>query len=139
MHSTVQYHVLRLLPGDELVQSLSRFVQAQGIQAGFIAAAVGSLSEVRLRFAGQETAWQQQGCFEVIALGGTLDADGQGHLHLSLSDERGTMLGGHLLGEARVRTTMELVIGELTALRFEREHCQHSGYPELACSGRTQA
>lgn len=41
-----------------------------------------------------------------------LDATGE-HLHLAVSDENGIMCGGHMMPGCTVRTTLELVIGEL--------------------------
>ncbi|WP_279454975.1 ECF transporter S component [Aeromonas veronii] len=71
-----------------------------------------------------------RGAFEVIALGGTLDPECE-HLHLSISDKQGLMRGGHVLPGCRVRTTLELVVGELEAYRFGRAPCPQSGYEEL--------
>ena len=42
--------------------------------------------------------------------------------------------GGHLMGDALVFTTAEIVLGEATDLSFGRAHCEHSGWPELVVS-----
>lgn len=47
-----------------------------------------------------------------------------------------TSLGGHLMGEALVFTTAEIVLGELRDVSFGREHCALSGWPELVVKPR---
>ena len=72
---------------------------------------------------------------EIVSLIGTLDAEGE-HLHLAVSDENGHMSGGHMMPGCTVRTTLELVIGELENVQFTREHCPLSGYEELVITER---
>lgn len=114
---------------------LRAFVQQHHIQAGWIAGCTGSLSNVALRFAGQDQTALLNGIYEVISLNGTLELAGE-HLHLSLSDPQGAMLGGHMMPGCTVRTTLELVIGELTSVAFSRQPCAVSGYDELVISSR---
>lgn len=110
-------------------------MQQHHIQAGWIAGCTGSLSNVALRFAGQDQTALLNGIYEVISLNGTLELAGE-HLHLSLSDPQGAMLGGHMMPGCTVRTTLELVIGELTSVAFSRQPCAVSGYDELVISSR---
>ena len=42
---------LRLKPDEDLRQSLKSFAQEQGIKAGFILTAIGSLKQAKIRFA----------------------------------------------------------------------------------------
>ena len=90
---------------------------------------VGSLSRVRLRLAGgtQHATWQ--GAFEIVALTGTLSQDGS-HLHLTVADDQGRTVGGHLAEGCRVRTTAELVLAADDQLVFDREHDPATGYDE---------
>ena len=133
--SAASYYALRLLPGEEVFSRLRAFVQQHHIQAGWIAGCTGSLSNVALRFAGQDQTALLNGIYEVISLNGTLELAGE-HLHLSLSDPQGAMLGGHMMPGCTVRTTLELVIGELTSVAFSRQPCAVSGYDELVISSR---
>ena len=109
--------------------------QAAGLRAGYIAGAVGSLSQAGLRFAGESSNSLITGCFEVVALIGTLDAKGA-HLHMAVSDPEGRVTGGHVMEGCIVRTTLELVLGELEDLEFAREYCPVSTYRELAVHPR---
>lgn len=128
--SAARFHALRLLPGEDPVLSLRRLSAETGLRAGFIAGAVGSLSRAVLRFAGCPDGTVRDGCFEIVSLVGTLDAAGE-HLHMAVSDPGGRVEGGHVLEGCVVRTTLELVVGELTDVTFRREPCPLSGYEEL--------
>jgi|GEM_PF-36887 len=113
--SSARFYALRLLPGQEVLSQLRAFAQQQQLHAAWIAGCTGSLTDVALRYAGQENTALLSGKFEVIALNGTLEQSGE-HLHLCVSDPHGTMLGGHMMPGCTVRTTLELVIGCLEEL-----------------------
>ncbi|MCZ4214479.1 DNA-binding protein, partial [Escherichia coli] len=92
--SSARFYALRLLPGQEVLSQLRAFAQQQQLHAAWIAGCTGSLTDVALRYAGQENTALLSGKFEVIALNGTLEQSGE-HLHLCVSDPHGPMLGGH--------------------------------------------
>lgn len=131
-----RFLAFRLAPGEEMLGALRRVVAANGIRAGYVAGVVGSLSRACLRFAGRRDGTELDGCFEVVSLVGTLDAGGE-HLHMTISNQEGATTGGHVLEGCVVRTTMELVLGDLTDLEFRREYCPLSAYEELAVMPRT--
>lgn len=133
--SSARFYALRLLPGDEVIASLQLVLQQHDVRAAWIAGCTGSLSDVALRYAGREATTRLTGTYEVISLNGTLERQGE-HLHLCVSDPEGVMIGGHMMPGCTVRTTLELVIGELTALSFSRQPCAVSGYDELVVSPR---
>ena len=54
----------------------------------------------------------------------------------AVADAQGLMRGGHVMPGCIVRTTCELIIGELDDLRFTRELCSLSGYDELVITSR---
>ena len=58
--------------------------------------------------------------FEIVSLIGTL-SDKKCHLHISLSDGDGKVIGGHLKKGCTIYTTVEIVIGELPELEFACE------------------
>jgi predicted DNA-binding protein with PD1-like motif len=133
--SAARFHALRLLPGQEVFSRLHDFIQQHQLHAAWIAGCTGSLTHVALRFAGQEETTLLTGTWEIISLNGTLELTGE-HLHLAVSDPQGAMLGGHMMLGCTVRTTLELVIGELTELAFSRQPCVVSGYDELVITSR---
>ncbi|MCU0907502.1 MAG: DUF296 domain-containing protein [Rhodobacteraceae bacterium] len=128
--SGARFIALRLTPGDDLRAALTAAFDAEPEQAGFVAAAVGSLTVAMLRMAGQDGTTAFPGPLEIVALSGTFSTDGP-HLHLAVSDATGRMTGGHLLPGSVVRTTAEVVIGLLPGLTFDRPQDPVTGYREL--------
>ena len=127
---------LRLSPGDDLRAALSDAVAAQGAEAAFVVAGIGSLREARLRFAGRDAPQHTVGDLEILTLSGTLGAGGA-HLHASLSDADGRVFGGHVAAGCIVRTTAEILLAVLDDVRFAREPDAATGYAELAIRPRT--
>ncbi len=121
---------LRLHPGQDLKQCLVAFSREHDLRAGFILTCVGSLSKAGLRLAAHPETTYYEDKFEIVSLTGTLCPDGV-HLHISVSDGQGGTLGGHLQDGNIVRTTAELVIGELAGVAFSRPLDPETGYDEL--------
>lgn len=71
-----------------------------------------------------------EGEFEIISLTGTLSPSGP-HLHISISDPSGAVFGGHLQDGSIIRTTAEIVAGELEDWEFTRELDPRTGFKEL--------
>ena len=113
-----------------MLAQLRALTATHGIAAGVIVSAVGSLREARLRFAGASTASLVPGPLEILALSGTLSAQG-GHLHLAVADADGRCRGGHLLAGCVVHTTLELLVASLAGVRFLRQPDPATGYREL--------
>jgi uncharacterized protein len=107
-----------------------------GLLAPFIVTCVGSLSRVALRMAGRPETMQFEGDFEIVSFVGTLAEDGP-HLHLAVSDSTGRMIGGHAQEGSVVRTTAEIVIGELEDFVFSRPVDPATGWDELTIERRT--
>lgn len=121
---------LRLHPGDDLREAVMTALRASGQEAGFVLQGIGSLSVAQLRYAGQPAATELRGDLEILTLAGSLSPDGA-HLHMSVSDARGRVSGGHVGAGCIVRTTAELLLALLPGQRFTREHDLRTGYPEL--------
>ena len=126
---------LRLQPGVDLRGALEAWMGEQEEQAGCLISGVGSLSVVQLRFAGAREATLIRGDLEILSLCGTLSSDGA-HLHITVANSNGAVIGGHLCCGSLVRTTAELVIGLLPEWRFRRELDPATGYAELGISHR---
>lgn len=121
---------LRLSPGDDLRRVLEVWMTHQDEQAGCVISAVGSLAVAPLRLAGEQTPTTLRGDLEILSLAGTLSPDGA-HLHITLADSRGTVIGGHLCPGSLVRTTAELILGLLPQWRFQRVLDPTTGHAEL--------
>ncbi|MCL4152664.1 UNVERIFIED_CONTAM: hypothetical protein GTU68_054411, partial [Idotea baltica] len=68
--------------------------------------------------------------FEVLSLTGTVSPI-RTHLHICLSDNEGPCIGGHVVSDLIVFTTMEILLGESTEHVLTRELDPKTGYYEL--------
>ena len=126
----MEIFAIRLKPTEDLKESLKSFVQQNNIQSGFILTAVGSLQQATLRFANQNSSKVFKQKFEIVSLVGTLSTHGI-HLHISVSDQNGKTIGGHLLEGCLIYTTAEIVIGTSEDFIFMRTRDEKTGYKEL--------
>jgi predicted DNA-binding protein with PD1-like motif len=126
----MQAIALRLTPDQDLKGELDALVHRHQLNAACILSCVGSLTQATLRLANQPDSTTYTGSFEIVSLTGIMGVQGS-HYHLAIADTNGQTLGGHLLDGCRIYTTAEIVIGVLPNLRFDRQHCPQSGYPEL--------
>ena len=128
-------YAIRLQPGQDLRREIEQLAKQENLQAGFIATCVGSLDRTALRLANQTDVTKFQGHMEIVSLVGTLSPDGV-HLHLSVADKSGTVIGGHLVQGCRVYTTAELVIGEAREVQFHRVIDPQTTFHELTVKPR---
>lgn len=126
----MQIHPVRLSPGDDLRTAAESLLGQQASHAAFVIQGIGSLSVAQLRFAGAETPTELRGELEILTLAGSVSPDGA-HLHMSVSDAQGRVLGGHVAPGCIVRTTAELLLVLLPGHRFSRELDSSTGYREL--------
>ena len=123
-------YALRLIPGDDLRNSLEDFVINHKINAGIILTAVGSLKNAKLRLANGKSIRNFIGPFEIVSLVGTFSLNGS-HLHLSVSDKEGKTFGGHLKEGSLIYTTAEIIIGHLENKILKRNFDPNTGFEEL--------
>ncbi len=126
----METYAIRLDPGDDLKKKLMRFVQEKDVKAGCIMACVGSLDGAQVRLADGKSVKRFDGRYEIVSLTGTLSPDDV-HIHISFSDSKGDVYGGHLKEGCRIHTTAEIIIRKLEGLVFSREHDDMTGYDEL--------
>ena len=121
---------LRITSGQDLRASLEAVLVEHQLSAGFVLQGIGSLSIANLRYAGATQATELQGDLEILTLGGSLSPNGA-HLHITLADARGHVVGGHVASGCIVRTTAEVLIAFLPEHRFAREPDLNTGFSEL--------
>lgn len=124
------YHAIRLTEGQDLKKEIIKYTEEHNIVAGAVLTGVGCVKSVNIRLAQAINTLEKEGHYEIVSLMGTISKDGV-HLHISLSDEEGVTIGGHLKDGNVVNTTCELVILELPDYEFSRELDEHTGYNEL--------
>ena len=124
----------RLTEGEDLKKAIESLVLEYELTAVTILSAVGSLSHARIRMAGAKPDGQDirdlDGPFEIVSLVGNLGL-GRTHLHISISDSEGKVIGGHLKEGTIVHTTVELVIASEPKMTFTGEIDPSTGFEEL--------
>ncbi|MDA8563553.1 DNA-binding protein [Mariniblastus sp.] len=123
-------YAIRLKPGQDLKNAIQEFVDANQIEAGWIASCAGSLTDYHIRFANIPEGSRASGHFEIVSLSGTLSTNGS-HIHISVSDGTGKTTGGHLMDECIVYTTAEIIIQSAPHLSFTRENDGTTKWKEL--------
>jgi predicted DNA-binding protein with PD1-like motif len=131
--------VTRLHEGQDLKQSMEKLVRAMNLSAATVISGVGSLHAACLRMAGAEAGRQDirklEGPFEVVSLIGNLGQE-RTHLHMSISDKNGNVIGGHVKEGCTVHTTVELVLAVEDKLAFGEESDTQTGFGELSIQGK---
>jgi predicted DNA-binding protein with PD1-like motif len=135
LSSPCSLYALRLLPGDLFLENLEAFCRANKLSAVSIVTVVGSLTRASLRFANKPTATVLEGHFEIVSCVGTLSSESS-HVHMSISDGDGRVIGGHVMTGCKVYTTAEVVLAEATALEYARAPCSVSTYDEFKVVAR---
>ena len=127
---SLKCHCVRLHRGDDLMLSIKELCREKNIAAGVVLSAVGCISEGRIRDASGVTIRQIRDHCEIVSLNGTVSAQ-RCHLHIALSREDLSTIGGHLVSGCIINTTCELVIAELPGIRYGVEEDPETGYDEL--------
>lgn len=133
----MHFSPLRLLPGQDLRAALEAALNDHASAAAFVVQGIGSLSVAQLRLAGADDPTELRGDLEILTLAGSLAPDGA-HLHISISDAQGRVLGGHVAAGCIVRTTAEVLLALLPDHEFSRElDAAGSGFRELVVRSRS--
>ncbi len=120
----------RLHRGDDLLLSIRTLCEREKIDAAVVLSAVGCVSRAVLRDAGGVNLRSVDEPCEIVSLNGTASRT-RCHLHLALSREDLSVIGGHMMPGCIVNTTCELVLGVLEHMRFDVEQDAQTGYDEL--------
>lgn len=126
----MRVHCIRLHRGDDLMLTIKAVCQEEDIRAGVVLSAVGCISKGRVRDASGVTIREIEDHCEIVSLNGTVSA-ARCHLHIALSREDLSTIGGHLCPGCIINTTCELVIAELPGISISKEFDPETGYDEL--------
>ena len=124
------YHCIRLRRGDDLLLSIRKLAEEKQIGAGVVLSAVGCISRGRVRDASGVTIRDIEEHCEILSLDGTVSTK-RCHLHIALSKEDLSAIGGHLCTGCIINTTCELIIAELPGICYDVEDDPETGYEEL--------
>ena len=120
----------RLHRGDDLLLSVRALAEQEHIKAGVVLSAVGCILHGKVRDAsGVHLKTIDEHC-EIVSLNGTV-SEVRCHLHIALSKEDLSTVGGHLVEGCIINTTCELVIGILDGWQIGVEFDSETGYDEL--------
>ena len=126
----LKFHSLRLRRGADLMGSIKALCAEKDIAAGVVLSAVGCISKSRIRDASGVTIREIADHCEIVSLNGTVSRE-RCHLHIALSKEDLSTIGGHLCEGCIINTTCELVIAEIPGTVIEKEFDEETGYDEL--------
>ncbi len=136
--------MVKILPGESIVEKLTETVKELGIQYCVIVSAVGSVTDVKFRgiktgaklpiTRPRMTIHEIEYPMELLGLNGNIFPDQNGepdcHLHIQMSKSSGEVLGGHLFN-ANVFASCEIMITELSAMGIERHVSKSAGTPTI--------
>jgi uncharacterized protein len=131
---TNEVHVFRLSKGKDLKKSIASYCTTHSIHAGLLISCAGSLTGIRIRLAQNDEVLDVHdgvNMWEIVSLSGTVSVSNQIHLHISLADGEGQVIGGHLMDGCEIFTTAEIGILSLNDVKFRREIDEETGYKEL--------
>lgn len=124
----------RLKPGQFLKEEIEKYANEKQIKAGVLLSIVGGLENVVLRMGGSEPnnqivkEWNEP--FEIVSGTGTISNEGC-HIHISVSNQTGNVIGGHLKNGCVVKYTAEIVLGVFDDVSYKRIFDNDTGFKEL--------
>ena len=138
----------RLHPGSDLIEGLEAACDEHGVEFAAVLACYGSLSSSGFKFL-QVPEGEDRARLVDIVLDKRLEfMGGQGlvcvapdnsratHLHGSVSDETGSVMGGHFtVGQNPVYNNMDFVLQELVGVRLVRTHDPVTNTVEMQVEG----
>lgn len=127
-------YALRLEPGEDVMLSLQKFCEENGVGHGVIISGLGSLagcsffdpSELpgKPGLYGYSDPIELPCPIELISMSGIICTEQGGkislHIHADFADEKGNSYSGHFKEGNHVLTTVEMVIGEMDGIAMTR-------------------
>jgi len=120
--------ISRLKPGEDLKKGIINIMKQNKLKSGIMICIVGSLNSATLRMANGNIK-TFEGPFEIVSAEGTVSVEGI-HVHISVSDAEGHVIGGHLKEGCPINTTAEICILK-SDKNLKRTFDPKTGYNEL--------
>ena len=127
---------IRLDRGDMLLESILDIIKKNDIRDGAVLTAAGTLQECTFHAVASISAKPEEHFttikgtpMEILSVGGII-ADGEPHLHMTLSRTDGSAFGGHLEKGCKVLYRAELTIAKFSGVALARK-LNKDGVPVL--------
>jgi len=123
--SVTNIHILRVDPGEDVLQSVKRFLAESGLKQAVVIGGYGTLAEHHLhwvrnnRIPAQDIHGHGEGGIEILSMNG-LVVEGQPHIHVALSTTAGAY-GGHLEEGCIAYVLCEIMFAEIGGMDLRRE------------------
>lgn len=118
----------RLQRGDDLKVCIEDV--CKNINTAVVLSGVGCLYHTNIRLAKAKEHLDLEKDYEIVSLTGTI-SNGKAHIHISLADEKGNVIGGHIQKGCLVNTTCEIVLGVMEEYSSKRVFDNNTGYEEI--------
>ena len=118
----------RLTYGDDLRKCIED--RCKNVDTAVVLSGVGCVYQAKFRLAKAIDYFEKVEDYEIVSLTGTI-SKGEAHIHISLSDEQGKVIGGHLEEGCLINTTCEVVLGVLEEYESTRKFDKNTGYEEI--------
>lgn len=139
---------VKILPGERLIDILTKFTKHEGIRHAVIVSAIGSVKNVHLNdiksgaklpiTAARLTPHEIEGPLELLGLTGNIVPDENGepfcHLHIIASKSSGDVVGGQMQ-DAEVFASCEIVLTELVIDGIARHPSKSAGTTNVFFAG----
>ena len=118
----------RLSRGLDLKKAIED--SCKDVNTAIVLCCVGSLYHAHFRLAKAKGYYDMENDYEIVSITGTV-SNGKAHIHISISDENGVVIGGHLEEGCLVNTTCEVVIGVLEEYSSCRKYSAETDFGEI--------
>lgn len=125
MMNLSRIHILRVDPGEDVLESVERFLREAGIRQAVVLGGYGTLAAYHLHWVAHnriptENAFGRgYGGIEILAMNG-LVVDGEPHIHVALATPDGAF-GGHLEPGCTAYVLCEVFFAELEGVSLSRQ------------------
>lgn len=121
---------IRLKENEDLKETIEKLCIENNFDTAVVLASIGSIKRLNIRLAKAKSTLDVAEDYEILSLNGTV-SKGKSHLHICVSDDKGSCLGGHLLPGTIVNTTCELVLGILEEYESNRSFDENTSFGEI--------
>jgi len=134
----------RILMGTDIIEGIEAVCEENGIESATIVSCIGSFqkssfvylvpdasSKIKVRFS---EVIEKEGPLEFIQGSGVVckrDGGYETHFHGSMSDQWGTVSGGHFIKSGNIVITADVVLAEVQGIQHNRKFDEETGHVQF--------